>query len=385
MLNSKSMRMVWGLKGVIVSILLYEILTHQSLSTGMKALFIAGIILMQVNDVSRNHYRLIESHRLLYMVSLMINIAAIGFYMFLFNSAATSIYFIYPIVEIFLVGQKIEFGIVAFHVVVYAAAVYLSKADDQSAWMSYLATMLLVYLFREISLERAKGQVLHAELAEAHSKLKEITIVKERTRIAQEMHDSIGHSLIALRMHLEFAENMMEANPQKAGDALSKAHNFSQKSIKELRKAVAVLKEQSVNSQIELEELLNDMIESLQTSGKLTFTLNFDKEIESGDQDMKNCIYISVREAVTNGLKHGKAQQFLIDITKSDGRIRVIVEDNGIGCSQIKKSHGLKGIEERIGLLNGKVSFATEKGHGFKLLAEIPVRYKTNVTKMEVV
>ncbi|WP_129730843.1 sensor histidine kinase [Ectobacillus funiculus] len=218
-------------------------------------------------------------------------------------------------------------------------------------------------------------------MIEAHAKLKEITIVKERTRIAQEMHDSIGHSLIALRMHLEFAENMIEANPQKAGEAIVKAHDFSQKSIKELRKAVAVLKDQSVNSQIDLEELLNDMIESLQTSGKLKFTLNFDKEVESGNQDMKNCIYNSVREAVTNGLKHGKAQQFLINITKSSEKIRVIVEDDGEGCSQIKKSHGLQGIEERIGLLNGKVSFSSEKGRGFKLLAEIPVMYKTNAIK----
>ena len=74
--------------------------------------------------------------------------------------------------------------------------------------------------------EREKGQVLSAELAEVHAKLKEITIVKERTRIAQEMHDSIGHSLIALRMHLEFAENMIHAKPDQAGDALSKSPSF---------------------------------------------------------------------------------------------------------------------------------------------------------------
>jgi signal transduction histidine kinase len=373
MLNSKSMKMALALKVVIISIIMYEIVTDHRLSAGMKAVCIVGIVLMQVNDVIRSHYRLSERHRFLFIVSMVINIAAIGVYMELFNSVATSIYFIYPLVEIFLVGQKIQTGIVVFHVFVYLAAVYVSKTDFLNVVISYLATLLLVYLFRGISLEREKGQLLHAELAEAHAKLKEVTIVKERTRIAQEMHDSIGHSLIALRMHLEFAENMIDANPQQAGEAIAKAHNFSKKSIKELRKAVAILKDKSVNSQIELEELLNDMIESLQTSGKLKFTLNFDKEVESGDQNMRNCIYNSVRESVTNGLKHGKAQQFRIDITKSEEMIRVVVEDNGKGCGQIKKSHGLQGIEERIGLLHGKVSFSSEKGYGFKLLAEIPV------------
>jgi signal transduction histidine kinase len=366
------MKMVWSLKGVIVTIILYEIVVQSSLSSGMKAFCIAGIVLMQINDVIRYRKRLSRRHRLLYMISMVINIAAIGVYMELFNSVAASIYYTFPIVEIFLIGRRIQIGIVAFHVLVYLTAVYVSKTDVQNAVISYLATLLVVYLFREISLEREKGQLLNAELAEAHAKLKEITIVKERTRIAQEMHDSIGHSLIALRMHLEFAENTIETNPKKAGEAISKAYLFSQESIKELRKAVAVLKDKTVISQIELEELLSDMIESLQTAGKLTFKLNFDKDVESCAQDMKNCIYHSVREAVTNGLKHGKAQEFMIDISKNGEKVSFFVEDNGQGCGHIEKSHGLLGIEDRIGLLNGKVSFSSEKGHGFKVKAEIP-------------
>jgi signal transduction histidine kinase len=213
MLNSKFMKMVWALKVVIVSIILFEIVTHPSLSVGMKAVCIAGIVLMQVNDIIRYHYRLSERHRLLYIVSMVINIAAIAVYMVLFDSAATGMYYIFPIVEMFLSGRSVHKGIMVFHVIVYLAAMYVSKADVQNSLMSYFATLLLVYLFRGISLEREKGQILHAELAEAHAKLKEITIVKERTRIAQEMHDSIGHSLIALRMHLEFAENMIDTNP----------------------------------------------------------------------------------------------------------------------------------------------------------------------------
>jgi signal transduction histidine kinase len=372
MLSSKSGKMVWAFKAVLILSIMYDIMNRESLSNEIKAVWMAGLLLMQVNDFFRNSYQLIDRHKILYMISMVLNIALIGVYMVMYDSAATGVYYVFPIVEVFLSSRSIQTGIVILHALVYIAGIVIAKADVQQSLISYMAMLLLVYLFRAISLEREKGQLLSAELVEAHAKLKEITIVKERTRIAQEMHDSIGHSLIALRMHLEFAENVIEVNPQKAGEAISKAHDFSQKSIKELRKAVAVLKDQSVNSQIELEELLNDMIESLETTGKLKFTLKFDKEVESGHQDMKNCIYTSVREAVTNGLKHGRAQQFQIDIKRSDEWIRVVVEDNGQGCGHIKKSHGLKGIEERIGLLNGTVSFSSEKGRGFKLQAEIP-------------
>ncbi|WP_462412863.1 sensor histidine kinase [Neobacillus sp. Marseille-QA0830] len=372
MLNRKSGKMLWAFKAVLILSILYDIVTRDSLSGEMKAVWITGILLIQGNDFIRGHYRLIDRNRILYTVSMVVNIAVLGIYMVVLDSAATSVYYVFPLAEMFLSGQSVPSGIVALHVLVYLAGMEAAKADIQTSLISYIAMFMLVYLFRAVSLEREKGQLLNAELVEAHAKLKEITIVKERTRIAQEMHDSIGHSLIALRMHLEFAENIMEANPQKAGEAISKAHTFSQKSIYELRKAVAVLKDQSASSQIELGELLNDMIESLETSGKLKFTLNFDQEVEAGSQDMKNCIYNSVREAVTNGLKHGKAQQFLIDIAKSGESIRVMVEDNGTGCGQIKKSNGLQGIEERISLLNGTVSFSSENGRGFIMSAEIP-------------
>jgi signal transduction histidine kinase len=372
MLNSKPSKMVWGLKTLVVLLILYDILIHTHTPAGMKAVFVTGILLMQANDLCRVKYRLAEHHRALYTVSMIVNIAAIGIYMVMFDSVAASVYYVFPIAEVFLASRTLPLGIVAFHAFVYLAGVYATKTNVENSLLSYLGMLLLVYLFRGIGLERQKSQLLNAELVEAHAKLKETAIVKERTRIAQEMHDSIGHSLIALRMHLEFAENMIDSNPQKVKDTLSKAHHFSQKSIQELRKAVAVLKDQSVTSAIGLEELLTDMIESLETSGKLKFTLQFDKKVESCSLDMKNCIYNSVREAVTNGLKHGKAEQFLIDITKAGDTIRIVVEDDGVGCSHIKKSNGLQGIENRIDLMNGKVLFSSEKGHGFKLMAEIP-------------
>ena len=52
-------------------------------------------------------------------------------------------------------------------------------------------------------------------LKQYSAKIEELTIAKERTTIAQELHDSIGHSLIALKMNLEYAENVVELQPDK--------------------------------------------------------------------------------------------------------------------------------------------------------------------------
>lgn len=385
MLTSKSIKMVWSFKLVVVFMIVYDIFIQERYSMGVKSALIAGLLLLQGNDVLRTRFHLLERHRILYTVSMLLNIAAIGSLMVLCDTPATGIYYAFPIVEIFLTSGELQIGYIVFHVLVFLAGMVVSRSDVQNSVIAYFAMLLLVYLFRGISLEKEKGHILNMELAEAHTKLKEITIVKERTRIAQDLHDSIGHSLIALRMHLEFAETLIKTDPEKVEPSLTKAHQFSQKSIKELRRAVAVLKDQTVDSPILLEELLSDLIESLQTSGTLQFTLNFDKKVESRPQDWKNGIYNTVRESITNGLKHGKAQTFWITVTQSEQKLQVTVEDDGIGCEHIHKSHGLKGIEERIGLLNGRVTFLSEKGHGFKVEAEIPVKENKRTPKMEVV
>jgi len=372
MFDGNYKKIVWTLKVVLSVIICYELLEQSGLSVNVKAGLVGGLVFMLLNDFYRNRLRLSERHRMLYVCSLMANMVILSIYLVLLDSAATGVYYIFPIAEIFLTGRSILYSVVIVHVLVYLSAALIAKADLTETMLPYFAILLLVYLFRGISLEREKSELLHAELAEANAKLKEVIIVKERTRIAQEMHDSIGHTLIALRMQLEYAGNTFHNHPQLAEEALSKAQIFSQKSIKELRKAVAILKDPA-SSRIDLNELLTDMIESLQTSGTLSFTFTYDHEVEKENQDLKSCIYNSVREAVTNGLKHGKARHFLIEIKKRSESILVVVEDDGLGCNVVKKSHGLQGIEERIDLLNGSVEFSSEKGNGFRMCVEIPV------------
>ncbi|WP_142920461.1 sensor histidine kinase [Peribacillus asahii] len=98
---------------------------------------------------------------------------------------------------------------------------------------------------------------------------------------------------------------------------------------------------------------------------------------ENTSQDVQKGIYETVREAITNGIKHGHARDFHIDISVHDNKLLVKVKDNGEGCADIKKSHGLRGMEDRIHSLNGKIQFVSSKGNGFAVEAEIP--FETSV------
>ncbi|WP_222708674.1 sensor histidine kinase [Paenibacillus sp. N3.4] len=357
---------------MITILISFDIVMRTHLSAGMKAVYIVGIFVLQTNDYCRNTYPLFRRNRMLYYVSMAAGIAATGFYLIQFDSLAISIYYIFPVVEIFLTCSTIQIGMLIFHAMVFLFTMYTLKANPENALFSYLSMFVLVFMFRVHSDERKKGQLLTTELVAANAKLKEITIVKERTRIAQELHDSIGHGLVALRMHLEFAGNMVDTDPQKSKEVMTKALTISHKSITDLRKAVAVLKENSFQNNMELGESLKEMVDALQMKGRLNILLHVDEAVEYTNLDIKKGIYNTVREAMTNGLKHGKAEHIQIHITKYGNRIRVTIENDGEGCKHIVKSHGLIGIEERIRSLDGTVQFSSTKDRGFAILAEMP-------------
>ena len=156
MITSNFFRMVFVV--AVVLLILYDIATNPSLSIGMKAVFAAGILIIQVNNFFRIQYRLSERHKVLFSVSMVVNIIAIAIFMVLIDSPALGIFYIFPIVEMALSGRSIHKGLMFFHAFVYFAAMYVSKADVQNSLLAYFATLLLVFLFREISLERARGR-----------------------------------------------------------------------------------------------------------------------------------------------------------------------------------------------------------------------------------
>ncbi|WP_054942513.1 sensor histidine kinase [Paenibacillus ihuae] len=357
----------------ITLLVLYEILMQPHLSTEAQAAYIAGILLIQLNDYFRIRlYLFFRNNRMLYFGSMAASIAGIGLYMVQFDSLATDVYFVFPVIEMFLYSSKIQPGLLAFHMAVFLYTLIQLKADVTHSLFAYLAMLLLAYLFRSNSLQKKKGEALNIELSEANAKLKEITIAQERTRIAQELHDSIGHGLVSLKMHLEYAGNVADVNPQKTKEVITKALAISQASIDDLRKAVAVLKSSALNERMELQKSLNQMINSIQVKGRLAFTFDFDDAVEVATPDIKHAIYSTVREAVTNGLKHGKARTFYIEIKKCRSIIQVVVHNDGEACNHLQKSHGIRGIEERIYSLEGTVQFSSDHDRSFAVTAEIP-------------
>ena len=252
--------------------------------------------------------------------------------------------------------------------------IILSQGLNLSFWQDNLIDILfeIVYLlfyifilfaYRALGAEKRKVDKLNKEI-------EKLTITKERNRLAGEIHDNLGHSLVALNMNLDVAEKIIDKDINKTKELLNKSISLSKESMESLRMAVYALKEENPRL---LAEKLEEIIHNIQGAGRVEVVLKQDDEIESLPLEYKNIIYVSIKEALTNSIKHGNPDKINIDIKLDEEDVYISIQDNGIGCGELIKGNGLLGIESRIEELNGKVDYRSEVEQGFKMKIKLVI------------
>jgi signal transduction histidine kinase len=377
----KSSLAMWLLRAVLFIACVGSILIGRTVPY-VEYAWVALCLVLNGNDILR--LRCFRNRRLLYAVSFVFAVLGCGVLLRYEYSTATVVYFFFTLVEIIINSTDFPVAAVLLHFSVYLAAQHsLLQSQLWTLLLIYAFVLLIVYQFRDNKLEKQKVLQLNRDLQEANARLQEysenvkrISIVEERTRIAQELHDSIGHGLVALGMNLEYAENRMEKDTVKAKQAVIRAHEQSKKCLDDLRRAVSALKNSPTEHSMGLQESLNELFNGL-SGGGIRFHLSFDGRAEQLGPEMKDCVYKAVREAVTNGIRHGKADEFRIDISISGSVLSVSVQDNGQSSGEIVKSHGLVGMEDRAAALGGHADYSFSKSGGFEVNLELPLKKET--------
>lgn len=228
-----------------------------------------------------------------------------------------------------------------------------------------MISFISVSIFSYVALVVERNKVL-----KLNKEIEELTISKERNRIAQDIHDNLGHSLVALNMNLDVISNIIDDNKDKAKELLIKCQHLTKESMDSLRKAVYTLKEEDLSRG--LIGSLKALIDNINETSKIDISYHIDESIENVPLELKSIIYTTIKESLTNSIKHGKSTEIDIVLNVSY-EIRLEIKDNGIGCKNIVKGNGLMGIENRIYKINGHVEYNTEEGKGFEIRAIIPI------------
>ena len=202
------------------------------------------------------------------------------------------------------------------------------------------------------------------------SQVEELATTKERNRLAREIHDSVGHYLTVVNVQIGAARTVLDQNRSRALEHLSKAQSLTQEGLAEVRHSVAALRASPTESR-PLPEALTALVDQWRAAG-LNANFRLSGNVRTLTPQTNLTLYRAGQEALTNVAKHANATTVNVGLNYSDDRIRLTIEDNGVGASESEGGFGLLGIRERVQLLNGSVRVTTGAGKGFILEVEVP-------------
>ena len=205
-------------------------------------------------------------------------------------------------------------------------------------------------------------------LEEAYRELSQTAVYEERNRIARDIHDNAGHSITSVIMLTEAAKLLIDSDPKQAKAKMVSANIQAKNALNQMRESVHLLagRDSSVTLKDELQETIAGTMDG--TDIKIRYdiddvSLPYDKR-----RFMGNCL----KELLANGMRHGGATAFYVEL-KSDGEtVKLTVSDNGSGLpADFKEGFGLKGIREKAALFGGGVFYESQEGEGVEVTVKI--------------
>ncbi len=190
----------------------------------------------------------------------------------------------------------------------------------------------------------------------------------ERTRLARELHDETGQALASILLGLKTLEQELGEQP------LAQIRELVSSALADVRRLTTDLRPPALDD-FGLKPALERLTEQVANRSGLNVQLNVAVPRNALSPDQETAIYRIVQEALTNAVKHAKAQSVSIVVTAGDGAVRTVIEDDGAGFAvdDVREGAlGLVGMRERVMLLGGRFEVESAPRSGTTLLIDLP-------------
>ena len=192
---------------------------------------------------------------------------------------------------------------------------------------------------------------------------------EERNRIAKDIHDNAGHSMTTVIMQTEAAKLLIDNNPEEAKNRIISANIQAKNALEQMRESVHLLagRAHAKTLRAEFEEIIAQTIDGTELK------IRCDLEDLQADEEEHRFLCNTLKECLANGIRHGKATTFYIELKNVLSCISLLISDNGCGVQgEINEGFGLKGIREKTEKLGGRCYFSSEDGEGFEVTITLP-------------
>ena len=203
---------------------------------------------------------------------------------------------------------------------------------------------------------------------------------EERARLARELHDTVGQSLTAVIMTTTAVENSLPADLVTGKEKLANVRSIAVQTLHDLRGLIFDLRPEVLDD-LGLGLALHSQVKKYLEPAGVQVQLRAAGLKDELPAEVETAVFRVVQEAITNIARHAHASEASISLTKKGNKLIVRVEDNGVGFdpdqTMQRQQHawGLRGMEERITLLEGRFYVGSKPGNGTLVLAEIPLNH----------
>jgi signal transduction histidine kinase len=186
-------------------------------------------------------------------------------------------------------------------------------------------------------------------------------------RLERDIHDGPQQRLVRLAMDLGRAQRHLDSRPETVRETLADAIAQAQEALEELRTL-----SRGIAPPILADRGLREAITALAGRSGVPVRVDACPLDRRLDAAIEGAAYFAVAEALTNVAKHSNARQCAIGLRHGAGTLRVWVTDDGTGGAALDKGHGLRGLEDRLHAVGGRLRVTSPLGGPTTVTAELP-------------
>ncbi|QBD80972.1 sensor histidine kinase [Ktedonosporobacter rubrisoli] len=314
---------------------------------------------------------------------------------------ALILYLVQPFFALSYFGRKAAYATVCVISVLYLLEIWLDPRADHrllaiflEGYIFVLACIGCVVMIRNVALEmesrqreqasRLQAEALLEEVQESRRQLQiyarqvaDLATLEERNRIAREIHDSLGHSLIAITLQLEKALAYHTVAPEESQQAMSDARQVARSALQDVRHSVRALR--SAEERFSCVRGVETLVEQHRKSG-LNVKLTLEGQEEHFSQQVLLMFYRVVQEGLTNIQKHARARKAEVRLCFTQEQASLVISDDGIGFAAASwlategdhaDGYGLRGIQERVNQLGATFQIESAPARGTRLTVQV--------------
>lgn len=298
------------------------------------------------------------------------------------------------IIEDILINFSNIFGIISTLLIYFIYSLALHRALDFNLTASlpkilvslpafavlYMIFFLIKYLLKQtdvieaalkdITIKKLEKDSIYNNLKEAYEKVELMTALKERNKIAREIHDTVGHTLTTVLVEIEAAKRLVKKDIDLSLEKLSLAQAQVRKGLNDIRSSVRML--ENGEDIKDFYTSIDAIIRDTENHSGVVIRSQIDTSLKLS-KPAEKIVFSALLEGLTNGIRHGNSTAFLLKLNRLEEKLHFTLEDNGQGVGIINLGFGLRAMRDRVIELGGTFEATSKISEGFSIFITIPI------------